>query len=319
MRGAVVRVGCLLLCAVCGGSLLLDGLRQPVNVKIALGMVGEAPDPEIERATLPAWIREEARFLRPGATWEQIVAEAGRRFPGPTGAQLPSTVNLQELIAGAREGSGTCNRMAEALLVLCAAAGRPCREWASVAHPQPPGTGHSVVDVWLDQEEHWANLDIYLGVWASDTDGRPLSTAGFRDTLREDPARVRFVPLAGRKLPTADLQRIYGDPQIQRVEVARNHPEHLAGHWTRGIERIHAPAGQLLQWLVGVGPVFVIPEDPEYARLREDLLGLRRRSLAGAGLLALALLGLALESGRALLRAARPRPGNPPDVQPRGG
>lgn len=275
-----------------GTLLLVEPASDPVSTKIALAVVREPGAASPASARVPASLRQAAAFLAPSRTWPEIVEALGRDFAPSNAQPLPATLPLEELVAGVRAGRGDCSRKSEALLALCAAAGRPCREWGNVAYPQEPGTGHSVVDVWLPRREAWAMVDVFLGFWARGPDGEPMGTEAFRDAFVTDPSRVRIEALAGRQIREADLLQYYGDPALRRVLLVRNDPVRLASHWTRAVERVNLPAGQLLQWAAGVGPRYVLPRGPGYDELARDLEALRRRALVGGGLAGLGAVGL---------------------------
>ncbi len=289
-----------LLALAAGIALFAPAARDLVSTKIALAVVRDPVANDVPTATrVPASLRDEATFLRPERSWQEITDAMGRSFAASNAEPLEATVPLDELVAGVRAGRGDCSRKSEALLVLCTAAGRPCREWGNVAYPQEPGTGHSVVEVWLPTRESWAMVDLLLGFWARGPDGEPLGTEEFRDTFASDPSRVRIEPLEGRTIQTAELRRYYADPALRHVLLIRNDPVGLANHWTRTIERINLPVGQILQWGAGVGPLYLLPREAGYDALARDLEGLRRRVLVGAGLIllgALGLLGLGIRS-----------------------
>lgn len=293
----------LALAGLLAGCLLLsEPSRNPVSTKIALSRVDRAPAATAEPSgPFPEALRAEADFLAPSQRWSQVIGEVARRFPGPDGREFDGVVPLATLIRGVRGGRGPCSYMTEALMVLCEVAGRPCREWGNVAYPQPDGTGHSVVDLWLPETARWAMLDVYLGIWARDAEGRPLSTPEFRSAFRERPDAVQVVPLAGRRVSRSELERIYATPGVELVELVRNQPLRVAAHWTRSVEARSRRLGQLLQWVTGVGPLFLIPDEPELAPLRTSLEKLRRRTLAGGALITAGGLGVIAS----ILRARR--------------
>jgi len=281
-----------------GCGLLTEAVRQPVSAKIALGLrVEAAGPPEIPRQLdVGEALAAEAAFLSPDRSWQSVSKAAGR-YPGRgREGEAPPPASLEEMVGNLREGRGDCSRTSEGLLALCAIAGRPCREWGMVAHPQPEDTGHSAVDIWLPDKERWAMLDVFLGFRAEDPDGTPLSTAELHRGLLADPEGTRLVGLRDEPPPTDSIRRHYGNPGVVPVSLVNNHPEWLVDHWTRQVERLHRPLGQLLQWALGLGPVYQVPDSPGHAELSRALRWLRARTLAGAGFL--------LVSGLALLRLA---------------
>jgi hypothetical protein len=290
---ALGGLGFLLLAL--GALLLSEPLRHPVFTKLSVFMVGDRPlaNPRGPgSAPRTATLEDASDFLGPGVRWAQIVAGSGERFSssGAESSPLPPVAGVGELIDAVFAGEGVCNNWTEALMVLCADAGRACREWAHIPYPDAPDTGHAVVDIWLPEQQRWAMLDAYVGFWARGVDGAALSAPEFERALLAGASEFAMLALGDRKLRIGDIHLYYGDRRSWLVEVVRNDPGFLAQHWTRSVERVSKPLGQLLQWALGISPLYLVPDDEVHRELRRHMRRFRRRLAAGSGTCGLGLL-----------------------------
>lgn len=296
------------LCMAAGAALLAEPLGRPVFTKFALFHVDERPpgDPGRGPDALPRpSLAQASGFLGPGAEWPAIVAGAARVFPQPRydGRGLEPAADPGHLFEAISRGEGMCSDWTETLISLCQEARRRCREWAHIAYPDAPDTGHAVVDVWLPDPGRWALLDTYAGFWARGADGEPLSALALERALLAGGDGVVVEPLRPGGGRADDVRQYYRDPDARLVEMVRNRPRAVADHWSRDLERWSKPAGQLLQGVLGLAPLYLVPDDEHHATLRRHLARFRRKLVAGC-----AVTGLGLALGVAAF--ARPRAGH---------
>ncbi len=274
LRGA----GFLFLVA---GILLVEPVRNPSFTKYSLGM----------NATAASAVGAETEAGN--GSWEAALNTVGQVFPDPSGeTDVRPFLNVEGLLEAVRSGLGECSTWTEAFMVLCASRGFTCREWADIPQPGTPASGHAVVDVWVPELQRWGMIDVFLGFWVADESGEPLSAPEFEERMLAGGDRGRLVPLAGRTPATALAEAYYGDPRSRLAEIVNNEPEWLMGHWTRRLERINKPVGQLLQQMMRIGPQYRVTEDRPGEPIRRSLATYRWRTIAGLVSLALALLAL---------------------------
>lgn len=278
MKG-VWGAGVLFLVA---GILLGDPVRNPSFTKYSLGMsasAGSAVGPLDDDAAV--------------GSWDEALATVGQVFPEPSGdTEVRPFLDVESLLEAVRSGLGECSTWTEAFMVLCASRGFTCREWADIPQPGTPASGHAVVDVWVPELQRWGMIDVFLGFWVANEAGEPLSAPEFEERMLAGGDPGRLVPLDGRTPATGLAEAYYADPRSRLAEIVNNQPERLMGHWTRRLERINKPVGQLLQQMMRIGPQYRVTEDRPGEPIRRSLASYRWRTSLGLVCLALALLAL---------------------------
>ena len=273
-----------LISFVLGFLLLSAPIRDPLSVKFAISEIDERPQQiAIETHRQPHPLKEDAEFLSTDRSWSELIESAKEQFGPPDFRYLtiPFPSGPEELLADVYRGRGDCSAWTEAIMLLCAAAGRPCREWANLAYPPPLHSGHSVVEFWLPDRNRWAILDIRMGFWVRDASGEPASVKDFVTALRAGQP-LEMVPIRESLPPNKRLQWTYGNPNTTFVELVRNHPEQVFGHWTRHIEPYNVELAQLIQHIVGLSPLYLIENTETNADLKRGYSLLRLRLAGGS-------------------------------------
>jgi hypothetical protein len=297
-RARVLSRGALAgLVLVAGTGFLIEPISDPISTKWALHLTEDSVprgpatgaaegSGHVANANVP--------FLRPRSRWDQVTHGLGEWFPTSRGVEFQDVETFSttdELLVAVQDGQGVCSTYAEAFMVLCSSAGRACREWALIPEPGSSWWGHSLVDVWVPELARWGMVDVFYGFWPQGEDGLPLSALQFERAVRDESTDFTLVPLRGGTLRTDMILAHYGNPRSRLAAMLDNDPARLARHWTRTVESFSKPVGQLLQWAMGVGPSYYLPDSPEYAAVRVPLIHLRTRTITG---LLLALLGVCL-------------------------
>ncbi len=274
-----LALGFLALAGLC----LWQPVRNPAVTKFALAMVSERPAEPIEVGDWPAAESDWSSFFTTGGGWPEIVENAGRRFPrrGVEVLEIQPARSPERRITDVLAGKGVCSDWTEAVMMLCRFGRLKCREWAIVPYLGSEAVGHSAVDFWLAGRARWAMLDVYIGFWATGEGGEPISTPEFVGAMRRNGAEAAIQRLAGRHPSDAWIRSTYGPGPSQLVEVIRNDPVLLSRHWSRDIEIVAKPIGQLLQLALGIGPLYLVRSDPEHRRLKREMQRIRLQTLIG--------------------------------------
>lgn len=282
-----------------GLIVLQEPLRQPVFTKFALGartLPSEVPRfPKGEGGEVVDVDMQTFDFLLPHLPWDQVIVGATGWFPERSGPHyLPDFQSPIELVQAVKDGAGVCSDWTESLMVMCRSTGRICREWADIPLPGSGSIGHSVVEFWAPDLHKWVLIDVFLGFWARDADtGDPLSALEAEDFFLGSRERVEVVPLPGRTVDHLEVESYYADPQSRLVLMANNDPIALAAHWSRRIEMMSKPLGQLVQRLTGVAPRYLITPTIGETPVGRALSRFRFMAILGICFTTLGVLGLA--------------------------
>lgn len=281
-KAALATIGLL---ALVGLLLLWPAARNPMFTKFALGMVESVQAPgDGPAGSLPGDVKAER-------SWSEILSVVETTFPTPSGqTRVPPFRTPEALLAAIAEGAGECSTWTEGLMVLCEEEGLICREWALVPEPESGASGHAVVDIWSPEAQRWAMFDVYLGFWAQREDGTPMSAPEFEAEVLASKRLVGVEWLSSRS-PDSTLATIYyADPRSRLVEMRNNHPTALMRHWTRRVEQINKPMGQLLQRMLGLGPRYEVTAERPGPLIEAQLVRYRTRTIGGLLCFVIALL-----------------------------
>lgn len=296
-----------------GAALLYEPFGNLAFTKFSLALTEEAPAPAIADAPRADAFEANTRFLAPDAPWSELITGSSEWFPTPIGmGNVGPFADAESLLATVRSGAGECSTWTEGFMMMCTKAGRRCREWANIAEPDSPASGHAVVEVWLPDQNRWAMLDVFVGIWARGDDGLPLSALEFEEAMMAGKPLPEIIPI-GERIPNIDdVNSYYGNQDSRLVQIVNNDPLALTDHWTRAVERLNKPLGQLLQRALGVGPRYYVTDAPRYDAIRPAMERFRFRAVLGLACLAIGGLILSWVAGAGWVARTRRLPRRAP-------
>ena len=294
--------------------LVVDGPASDFDWTPSTRPAGFEPDPGPPDALFADTVRRLQLDTLPD-DWARAVA-ISRHLP-TSGKTLVGDAIQADLDATYRRiverGDGYCADFVRVFSALAITAGIPVRSWA-FSFDGFGGHGHVVPEIWNRQLGRWQMLDVFNNYAVVDMSGRPLSAQEFRSALLAEATTVQLRPLVAAARPgyiheeKAWAYYRDGAPQwyLWWGDQAFAYDRAWSVRTFEGVSRSLAQLGAIAQ---GVHPRIRILATAQNAPQVAALRSVRVHLLIVAGLIALALIGMAACAEVMLVRGRGRRPG----------